>query len=60
LIEQVKKDYYHILYKGSLATVDVNAPGALMQHKGWTILKTLYWVLGEKFKHEYPRKGNNT
>ena len=43
---------------GSLATVDINAPRALMQITAEAKLRTLYWVLDKEFKSTL--KGTNT
>ena len=46
-IAKVTKDYWHVLdcYP---ATVEINAPRALMQQSATSQLDTLYSVLGEK------------
>ena len=49
LIKQIRKDYEHVL-TGGLATIIENAPRALMQLDAETKLRTLHWVLGEKFE----------
>jgi len=48
-ISKIEKDYNHVL-TGSLATIQINAPRALMQINAETSLSELYWVLGEKYK----------
>ena len=61
--EEIRKtilDYHHVLYSGSRATIDINAPRALLQLTGLTKLSTLHWVIGEEFKHKFPKKGMNT
>jgi len=35
---------------GSIATVNINAPRALMQISAESRLQILYWILGKKFK----------
>jgi len=57
-IDGLHKDYYHVLYEGGLATVDINAPRALMQLDVITRLKTLHWFLGEKYTHKYKEGVN--
>lgn len=47
LIEKTTKRYRHVLDYG-LASIDINAPRALIQLEGITILDTLYGILGEK------------
>lgn len=56
-IRKIEKDYAHVL-TGSLATVHVNAPRALMQAEAEAILRSLYWVIGKKYKSQL--KGVNT
>ena len=60
LIAQIKQDYHHVLYMGSPATIEINRPRALMQIHVLCKLETLYWVLGEKFEHKYPKVKANT
>jgi len=48
-ITKIEKDYAHVL-TGSLATIQTNAPRALMQISAETSLRELYWVLGEEYK----------
>lgn len=48
-IVQVEKVYAHVL-TGSLATVTINAPRALMQIAAETQLATLYWTIGKTYK----------
>lgn len=48
-IKQVEKDYAHVL-SGSLATIGINAPRALMQLDAEKVLQTLHWVLGTTYK----------
>jgi len=57
-IEDIHKNYYHVLHEGGLSTIDVNAPRALMQLETVTRLETLHWALGEEYKHEYPKGVN--
>jgi len=59
-IEKIKMDNHHVLFMGSPATIQINAPRALMQISAETSLTALYWVLGEPFKHEYPKKIPNS
>jgi hypothetical protein len=54
-IEEIKKNNHHVLYVGSPATIQINAPRALMQMSAEIKLSALYWVLGEEFKHKYPK-----
>lgn len=49
---------YASVLNGSAATVQVNAPRALMQMGASSELSALYWVLGEKY--ESKLKGTNT
>lgn len=48
-IRTIEKDYAHVL-RGSIATVFINAPRALMQMDAEVKLTTLHWVLGTKYK----------
>jgi hypothetical protein len=48
-IAKVNKDYEHVL-TGTKATIQINAPRALMQIDAETKLNTLHWVLGERYK----------
>jgi len=59
-IERIKEEAHHLLFEGSVATVDINAPRAIMQLEAETQLRTLYWVLGKNFKHKYPKEKPNT
>ena len=54
-IAQLKQDNSHLL-EGSLATIQINAPRALMQVRILALLETLYWVLGEDFKQSWEGK----
>ncbi|MCK4307263.1 hypothetical protein KAW50_03435 [candidate division WOR-3 bacterium] len=59
-IKKVTKSYWHVLdcYP---ATVQINAPRALMQLEATSILDSLYYVLGEerpKFKCDESDKLN--
>lgn len=47
-INRIATDNEHVL-TGSLATVQINAPRALMQISAESRLATLYWVLGRKY-----------
>jgi hypothetical protein len=58
-IAQIKQENEHLL-SGSLATIQINAPRALGQIACCKMLETLYWVLGENFHHEWPKKESNT
>ena len=49
LIKYMEDADEHIL-TGSIATIESNAPRALMQIEAETKLKVLHWVLGTKFK----------
>lgn len=51
-IKEIEKNYSHVL-TGSLATVTINAPRALMQLDAETKLSTLHWVLGTTYKTKY-------
>jgi hypothetical protein len=46
MIEKITKDNQHVLDCGP-ATVDINAPRALMQLATTVALDNLYWVLGK-------------
>lgn len=48
-IRTIKKDYAHVL-KGKIATIQINAPRALMQIHAEAKLYALHWTLGESFK----------
>ncbi len=48
-IADIEKGYAHVL-RGSIATVTINAPRALMQLDSETKLQTLHWILGTKYK----------
>lgn len=53
-IYDVEKGYGHVL-KGSMASIDENAPRALMQLSATSLLEGLYYSLGEKhpvYEHE--------
>jgi hypothetical protein len=52
-IEAINKDYYHVLHNGGLATIEVNAPRALIQLDAVARLETLHWILGENYIHTY-------
>lgn len=56
-IKEIEIDYAHVL-RGSLATIQINAPRALMQASAESQLKSLYWVLGTTYKSKL--KGVNT
>lgn len=47
-IAKLEKDYEHVL-TGSVATIQINAPRALMQMDAEAKLSTLHWVLGTKY-----------
>ena len=55
-IKKIKKDFSHVL-TGTLATVDINTPRALMQLSAEARLEELYLVIGEKYKSKL--KGKN-
>lgn len=55
-IAKTQKDYKHIL-TGSVATVTINAPRALLQCSVESKLQTLHWVIGKKYKSQL--KGND-
>lgn len=48
-IKELEEAHKHIL-TGSLATIAVNAPRALMQIAAETKLQTLHWTLGTTYK----------
>lgn len=56
-IREVELGYDHVL-TGSLATIQINAPRALMQLKAESVLETLYWALGKEYKSKL--KGTNS
>lgn len=56
-IREVKAQYNHVL-RGSLATVQVNAPRALLQVQAEAKLATLHWVLLKDWN--WKPKGINT
>ena len=61
-IEEVEKANDHVL-SGSMATVDVNAPRALMQLSTTSLLDGLYFALGEerpRYEHEEKDRKPNT
>lgn len=59
-IEQLVKDHDHLL-KGGRATIQINAPRALMQLDVMARIGTLYWVIGEKMpQFELDTKPLNT
>lgn len=61
-IEQEIKDtedrYAHVL-TGSLATIQINAPRALMQIEATTKLCALHWVLGRQYESRFKGKLNS-
>jgi hypothetical protein len=53
-IKMLEKNYRHVL-TGSMATIDINAPRALMQLAATSTLDGLYFALGKerpKYEHE--------
>lgn len=57
-IMNITKSYQHVLDCGP-ATVQVNAPRALMQVEACALLSALYWILGKqrpKFKCDDEKK----
>lgn len=56
-IKEVEKAYDHVL-KGGMATVEVNAPRALMQLSATSLLDGLYFALGKK-RPEYEHEKDN-
>ena len=56
-ISKIQTSYKHVL-TGSLATIDINPPRAMLQITAEAQLRALYWVLGRKFKSTL--KGTNT
>jgi len=56
-IAEIEKTYKHVL-TGSLASVQINAPRALMQVSAEETLRTLHWVLGTVYKSKL--KGRDT
>ena len=55
-IAEVEKNFEHVL-RGSLATVDINAPRALLQVSAEAQLNALSWVLGREYHSKL--KGTN-
>ena len=55
-IARIQRDYKSVL-TGSMATVQVNLPRALMQLSIESRLHTLHWVLGTEYKSKL--KGTN-
>ena len=51
-IKETEKDYNHVLSIPP-ASIAINAPRALMQLEATTILRELYWCLGQK-RPTYP------
>lgn len=49
-IKQIEKDNKHLL-TGGLATIQINAPRALLQLSVECKLETLYWILEKKWKN---------
>ena len=59
-IKEVEKGYGHVL-TGSMATIEENAPRALMQLCATSILDGLYFALGKprpKYEHEISPEKN--
>lgn len=56
-IAEIKQSYAHVL-EGSVATIGINAPRALMQIAAESRLSVLHWVLGTEYKSTL--KGTNT
>lgn len=48
-IREIKESNSHVL-TGSVATIAINAPRALMQLSAETQLKTLHWLIGSEYK----------
>lgn len=48
-IKKIENDYSHVL-TGTLATITINAPRALMQLSAESRLEELYSVIGEKYQ----------
>lgn len=48
-IKKVEKEFAHVL-NGQLATIQINAPRALMQLRAESMLESLCWTLGQKYK----------
>jgi len=57
MIKEIEESYQHVL-TGSRATVQVNAPRALLQASAEAELVALHWTLGTKY--ESKLKGVNT
>jgi hypothetical protein len=57
MIKVIESTYDHVL-TGSLATIHVNAPRALMQSSAEAKLQALYWTLGRQYKSKL--NGTNT
>ena len=53
-IKEIEKAFSSVL-SGSIATVEINAPRALMQLSAEEMLKTLHWVLGTTYKSKLRR-----
>jgi hypothetical protein len=56
-IKEVEASYNHVLI-GSMATIQINAPRALMQLQAVSILDGLYFSLGKK-RPKYEHEINN-
>lgn len=57
-IKDIEENYRHVL-NGRMATVQENAPRALMQLSATSMLDGLYFALGEsrpKYEHEKEQK----
>ena len=48
-IKEIESFYEHVLH-GTIASIQIDAPRALMQIEGENKLRTLHWVLGTKYK----------
>ena len=48
-IKNIEKSYSHVL-TGSVATINSNAPRALVQLEAETKLQTLHWAIGTNWK----------
>lgn len=56
MIRRIKKDHASVL-TGTIATIDINAPRALMQVNAEAILRTVSDVIGETYTSKL--KGRN-
>lgn len=57
-IKELRSRYAHVL-DGSLATIEINAPRAMLQLSATTQLRALHWVLGTPFTHKFKGRPNS-